>query len=197
MVILPNSIVPSYSLSRLVRYCETRVALPISMISKPSPSDRGAGMADALHRELAAQSRHDVVRREAGGLSRSNTPSISLAVRAWETDLFPCHRAESKRSVIVTGRNVRSKAGVERRMGSITQGSTSTARNKPGPLDSPPGSAGASGYPKTAKIWRRRVVAAQFPTTLTAQRPPSQSATDFSDSLSLSERSLRRRSRLL
>ncbi len=25
-------------------------------------------MADALHRELAAQSRHDVVRREAGGL---------------------------------------------------------------------------------------------------------------------------------
>ena len=35
LVILPSSIVPSYSLSRLVRYCDMRVALPTSMMSRP------------------------------------------------------------------------------------------------------------------------------------------------------------------
>jgi hypothetical protein len=79
------------------------------------------------------------------------------------------------------------RAGVERRMGSITQGSTSTARNKPGPTGFTARLGRSLGLSENCQDLEGGALSPpNFRPTLTAQRPPSQSATDFSDSLSLS-----------
>ena len=79
LVILPSSIVPSYSLSRFVRYCEMRVALPTSMISRPVAI--GSRVPAWPMRFIASLRRRRATTScdvKPVGLSTSSTPSSSL-----------------------------------------------------------------------------------------------------------------------